>query len=102
MVDDDASGTAMMVAKFCILLVLGVVILSGLASENLVSDTGSVSITFADNPTDGQAVVLDGYTFEFDSDDSVTSGNIEVDIGATHDVTQANLATAMGTYYEVA
>jgi hypothetical protein len=98
---DDSSGTAIMIAKFAILLIIGVVVLSGIASNNLLSSTGSVSITFTDNPTDGQTVTLDGHVFEFDSNGSVTAGHIPVIIGATLDITQAHLKTAMQTYYGV-
>lgn len=56
-------------------------------------------IRLGGNPSDGQTVTItvngESVVYEFDNDDSVTSGNIEVDIGAAAADTATNLQTAI-------
>jgi hypothetical protein len=99
--EDDSSALAMTVAKFAILLVIGIALLSGVGSNNLLSTNSALSITLSGNPSDGDTLTTDGHVFEFDSNGSVVSGHTAVTIASQVNATQTNLHTALGTYYGV-
>ena len=46
-------------------------------------------------PADGESVTIDGITYEFDSDASVTAGNVAVTIGGNTDATTSNLQASI-------
>ena len=100
--ETDSSALAMMVAKFAILLVIGIALLSSIGGNSLLSSTGTLSITLSGNPSDGDTLTTDGHVFEFDNTGSVTSGNTAVTIAPQVNATQTNLQTALGAYYGVA
>jgi len=54
-------------------------------------------ITTALQPTDGETVMINGITYEFESAGGVSLGNTAVPIGGTTDLTTANLGNAINT-----
>ena len=98
------SSPALTIAKFCILLIIGIVILTGVTNSSTASSTSSVVMTFTQNPSDGQTITLDSHVFEFDSGDGVVAGHILVTIGANAIETSANFKAAVlaNTTYGVA
>lgn len=56
---------------------------------------GVAVIKITSNPSDGDTVTINGTVFEFDSNASVTGGNISVTIGATYVDTITNLGNAI-------
>lgn len=65
-----------------------------------VAATGD--LTFTDQPLDGETVTIDSATFEFDNDNSVTEGNISVEIGVDLDTTLNNLGAAITSIWLIA
>ena len=53
--------------------------------------------TFAANPTDGQTVIIDGVTFEFDNNSAITAGRTSVTIGGSLAATITALFAAANT-----
>ena len=101
---DDSSGMAMMIAKFAILLVIGITILNGIGANNLLSSTTSVQIGLAGQPSDGDTLTLDGVVYEFHDTDipgGVVAEHTQVSIGLTIDATQTNLQAAIAAHYGV-
>ena len=47
------------------------------------------------NAADGNTITIDGTVYEFDSNASVTAGNVQIDIATTPDETFANLVSAI-------
>ncbi|GEM_PF-4988018 len=66
---------------------------SGVGARLLGEIGGKVSYT--GQPADTDTVVIQGTTFEFDNDTSVTAGNVSVTIGVDEDTTYANLVAAI-------
>lgn len=91
---------ATMIVKFCMLLIIGLVIISSIGANSL-SSTNSVTFTFTNIPNDGDTVQLDGHVYEFDNNGSVTAGHIAVTIGATRQATVDNFKTVAGSSYGV-
>lgn len=52
-------------------------------------------ITYTSQVADEDTIEVNGVTFEFDTPDGVTSGNVAVALGASDDATFANLVTAI-------
>lgn len=102
MFGDDPSSSMMTIAKFCILLVIGVVILSNLISGNsTLSHTGTIQLTFSENPVDGETITIDGTIYEFDSNGAIDTGHTAVAIGALKHDTIVNLQAALASKYTV-
>lgn len=87
------------IVKFSIALIIGISLISAVVNGTSTKD--SIAISFTQTPHDGDTVVLDGHTFEFDNDGSVSDGNIAVTIGTTLTQTNDNFKTAVSTYYGV-
>lgn len=66
--------------------------------STLTGVLGSMTITYAANPSNGKCVKLNGTVYEFSSDLSVTPGRVKVDIGVSADATWSNLVTAVNAY----
>ena len=100
-IDDPNNNITMTIVKFCILLVIGLVILSSISTSGMLSTSSSVTLTFNQQPNDGDTVQFDGHIYEFDSNGLVVSGHIPVTIGYTLDVTSQNFKTAVSNNYGV-
>lgn len=93
--DEIDNGVGMMIVKFCILLIIGLVILSSLVSTNNIDGLNQVSLPFSGQPSDGDTLTFDDHVFEFDNNGGVVAGHISVTIGATVEATKANLRAAV-------
>lgn len=77
------------------------IMVDGLTAYNETADKATGSLTFTDSVSDGETVTItDGVTtevYEFDTDDSITEGNIKVDVsgGATAPDAVTALVTAI-------
>lgn len=74
---------------------------AGSAQITLKNSTGQAyaaggRLDFNSQPADGDTVVIDGATYEFDSGGGVTAGHIAVAIGSSASITAGNLVTAVG------
>ena len=92
---------AMTIIKFCILLIIGLVIISSISNLNGLSTSSDTSITFTQNPHDGETIQLDGHIYEFDNNGSVATGHTAVVIGATELATFNNFKAAVAQNYGV-
>lgn len=72
------------------LLLVAAVLIAGASAEK------TTTITFHDQPADGEIVTVDDHVFEFDSDNTVESGHIPIEIGWTVTETRNNLENAIG------
>lgn len=77
------------------IFIIGVIILSGFATGIDNSNPKSATLTMTENPHDGDIITLGAHTFEFDSGDGVSAGNIPVSIGATLFDTSNNFESAV-------
>ena len=100
--DEPIGIDAMTIVKFCILLIIGLVILSSIANTNSASSARGASITITQQPNDGDTVQLDEHIYEFDNDGHVGVNHISVAIGTTLDATISNFKVAISTNYAVA
>lgn len=66
------------------------------SAATLTIRRASASLAYgASQPSDGDTIVVNGMTFEFDDDDSVSGSNVAVAIGADGDATMAAFAAAV-------
>jgi hypothetical protein len=101
---DDGSPAGidtMIIVKFCILLIIGLVILSSIGNMGVLSTTSSTDLTFTDMPHDGDTVKLDNHTYEFDNNGVTVPGNIPVTIGTNLSSTVANFKAVVSANYGV-
>jgi hypothetical protein len=91
----ENNEATMMIVKFCLVLIIGVVILSSVVSTDNIQSTKQVSLPFSGQPSSGDTVTLDNHIFEFTSTGSVSSGHIPVMIGANEEATKANFRDAI-------
>jgi hypothetical protein len=108
----ETDATANMIVKFCMLLIIGIFIISAIytTASSSTDSTNDVSLYFGvisnDNyiPQDGDTITLDNHVFEFANpeDSGVTAGHIRVNIDDTcvYNTTE-NFITAATPYYEV-
>ena len=61
-----------------------------------IAESGFGRIFFTGQPADGETVVIDGVTFEFDNNATTVPGNTAVAIGGSTAASVANLAAAAG------
>jgi flagellar hook-associated protein 3 FlgL len=54
-----------------------------------------ITLTMGNLPADGETVTINGVTYEFDSDTTITPGNTLVTIGADTDETTSNLSSVI-------
>ena len=101
MFDDDKVPAVNTIVKFCILLVIGVVLLSAIGSNSGASTHGSATFTFSGNPSDGDTVTVDNHVYEFDSGNGVAAGHTAVMISPIMVGTAQNFANVTGTNYAV-
>jgi hypothetical protein len=81
---------------FCVLLVIGVSMLSNvLQGSASKSELNSYELNFSTNPSDGQTLTLDNIIYEFDSGNGVSSGHVLVPIATTLEATVDNLRNAI-------
>jgi hypothetical protein len=92
---EENGDAASILLKACAVFLIGVLILSGIVSENVTGDTHSARISLTDNPVDGDIITINTIVFEFDSGDGVVAGHIPVSIGATLAETTENLNSAL-------
>ena len=91
----DNNEIAMTIAKFCMLLIIGLIILSSVVTNSNVQQNNRVALPFSGQPADGDILTLDDFVFEFDNNGGVVAGHISVTIGATIDDTKINLNAAI-------
>lgn len=92
---DESSDNSNMIVRLGGVLLLGAILLSGFVQGVLSTESRSITLHMTQNPSDGETFTLDNHVFEFDSGDSVQSGNIPVVITSTLDGTSENLRNAI-------
>ena len=96
---DESSSMATTIMKFCILLMVCVIILINIdlsAAPQAQADEHT-SITLSDQPSDGDTLTIGNEVYEFDTGNGVITGHIAVLIGATKTETTNNLVTVINT-----
>lgn len=101
MIDDLPDMDVMTLIKFCVLLVIGVIIISAVSGNSLNPTPNAVAtgvISLTNQPVDGDTITVDGTVYEFDNGNGVTSGHIPVLIGVSKSATANNLVTEINDH----
>lgn len=80
-------------------------IVEGTPSAQLVQSTSQperIIFTSTGQPDDGETIVFEGVTFEFDDDDTVEEDNVAVEIGGDEAATLTNLLAAIEAHADLA
>lgn len=94
MLSGIAVGLLALVIIFSIVMTIGPKLEDVAAIDKPAYATGT--LTFAGDVADGETVVIGGITYEFDADDSITAGNVDVNVTTlTPTVATANLTAAI-------
>jgi hypothetical protein len=92
---DNDNDIVTIIVRFCLLLIIGIVLLSAIAANNGATSNKQDTFSFSSQPHDGDTITLDNHVFEFDNNGSVEVGHILVTIGTTLDETKANFRAAI-------
>jgi hypothetical protein len=94
MLSGIAVGLLALVIIFSIVMTIGPKLEDVAAIDKPAYATGT--LTFTGDVVDGETVVIGGITYEFDDDDSITSGNVDVNVTTlTPAVATVNLTAAV-------
>lgn len=87
--------TAAQFVGFCVLLLLGVVMISNVVTSSNTDQLNNYTLNFTENPNDGDILVLDGQNFEFDNNNVNSVNSIPVVIDSDVNNTISNLRVAV-------
>jgi hypothetical protein len=93
-----ALNAAVVVLRVSLLLLLGVVILSAIATTVGNVENGGLTLKFTENPHAGETFQIDNNVFEFDDGTGVIDSHIPVEIGATVAETADNTMQVLNQY----